>query len=108
MHATEPERFSRLCREGLAALDHILEHKPDHVHDEIAGATRCIVQVRDALIAARRRGAPAGEGELLGHVNSLLSVLIAAEFPLAGVRWQRVKQARDEYEHVLARLPDRR
>lgn len=108
MNASDPERFSLLCREGLQALDHILEHKPDHVHDELAGATRCIVHVRDALIEARRRGEPAGEGELLGHVNSLLSVLIAAEFPLAGVRWQRVKQARDEYENVLARLPARR
>ena len=95
-------RFATLCREGLEALDHVLEHRPDHVHDEIARATRCIVHVRDELIAARRAG-DARYGDLLGHVNSLLSVLIAGEFPLAGVRWERMKRARDEYEHVLER-----
>lgn len=106
MDAHGAERFSQLCREGLEALDHVLEHKPDHVHDEIARATRCIVRVRDRLIEARRtgRGQPA---ELLGQVNSLLSALVASEFPLAGVRWQRMKQARDQYEAVVERLVQR-
>ena len=29
---------------------------------------------------------------------------VASEFPLVGVRWDRLKHARDQYEEVLARL----
>ena len=90
---------ARECRDGVAALDHVLEHRPDHVHDTIADATRCLARLRDRLIEAARERHP--DAPLLAHANALLSLLVASEFPLVGVRWTRLKMARDELQALL-------
>ena len=89
-----------LCRAGLKALDEVLASSQPPEKDLIAEATRCMARHRDALIEKKRRG----EGEVvqrLTQVNALLSELVAAEFPLVGVRRKRIEAAREAYRRLL-------
>jgi hypothetical protein len=38
----------------------------------------------------------------LRQVNSIISAIVAGEFPLMGIRWQRIEGARDLLKQVLA------
>ena len=91
-----------LCRGGLEALDELLATQSPTQKDLIAEATRCVARYRDALIAERRRGRDSSEDKL-GQVNALLSELVAAEFPLVGVRRKRIEAARDAYRKMIQR-----
>lgn len=89
------------CRKAAKAFDMIVEDKPQTTHERLAGAVQCIVRLRDALIAARRADASAqGNDKFLVSVNSILSLASSAEFPLVGIRWERVIAIRDAL-HVL-------
>ena len=89
-----------LCREGLKALDAVLASSQPPEKDLIAEATRCIARHRDALIHDLRRGDRVVE-QRLTQTNALLSELVAAEFPLVGVRRKRIEAARDAYRRLL-------
>jgi hypothetical protein len=82
------------CAEAaLAALDRALEDRPERVYDDLADAVRCIVRLRGELITERRNG------ELGGHLercSAILSLVVGAEYPLAGIRRDRIRQAREE------------
>lgn len=77
---------------ALAALDRALDDKPDKVYDDLAEAVRAIVRLRDRLIAERRDGRPVSSD--LDRVNAVLSLTVGGEYPLAGVRRERIEQAR--------------
>jgi hypothetical protein len=89
-----------LCQRGLEALDRALAGEVSPEKDPIAVATRCTAELRDELITQLRRGDPDAE-PLLVQANALLSDLVAAEFPLAGLRRDRVEKARDAYRRLL-------
>ncbi len=93
-----------LCRAGLDALDEVLASKSPPKKDLLAEATRCMSRFRDALIELKRDG-DAEAPSRLSQANALLSELVAAEFPLVGVRRERIKNARDAYERLLNELP---
>ena len=88
------------CQKGLDALDEVLASSQPPEKDLIAEATRCVARYRDALIDEKRSGDAAAERRL-PEVNSLLSELVAAEFPLVGVRRKRIEAARDAYERMM-------
>ena len=88
-----------VCQKGLDALDAVLAEKAPPEKDLIAEATRCVARYRDALIDGKRSGDAAAERRL-PEVNSLLSELVAAEFPLVGVRRKRIEAARDAYRRM--------
>ena len=89
-----------LCRKGLEALDEVLASGAPPEKDLLAEATRCAARYRDALIEAKRGGDASAERRL-PEVNALLSELVAAEFPLVGVRRKRIEGARDAYSRLL-------
>ena len=88
-----------LCRNGLEALEELLARQSPPEKDLIAEATRCVARYRDELIAKRRQAHEPPQ-ERLGEVNALLSELVAAEFPLVGVRRKRIEAARDAYRKM--------
>lgn len=89
-----------LCDDALRGLDAVLAAKHPPERDLIADATRCIAHLRDQLIERRRAGA-LGADVLLAQANALLSELVAAEFPLVGVRKKRIETARDACRRLL-------
>ena len=80
------------CQAAVAALDHALADRPDKVYDDLAEAVRCLVRLRDELRTRSREGASAGRVQ---RCNAILSMVIGSEYPLAGIRRDRVQQARD-------------
>lgn len=79
---------------AVAALDRALDDRPDHIHDDLSAAVRCVAALRDELI--ERKHAAAEAPDRLARVNALLSQLVAAEYPLDGVRRQRIEQVRGQ------------
>ena len=83
-----------LCDQAVRELDTVLAAKHPPQQDLIADATRCMARLRDELIERRRAGGLRDES-LLPQANAILSELVAAEFPLVGVRKKRIETARD-------------
>jgi hypothetical protein len=92
--------MSDVCQKGLDALDEVLASNAPPEKDLIAEATRCMARYRDELIEHKRSGDAAAERRL-PEVNALLSELVAAEFPLVGVRRKRIEAARDAYRKLM-------
>ncbi len=103
MSSTTDDRVCEHCRAAVATLDRVLEERPDKIHDEIVDAVGCVVRLRDNLIEQRRAGDTSRRlQDQLDHANAVLSVMAGGVYPLVGVRWQRVEQARDELKRLLA------
>lgn len=77
---------------ALAALDRAAADSPEDVPEDLAHANRRIAELRDVLIAQSRAGEPVGDR--LKRLNAVLSTTVAAEFPLEGIRRDRIKHAR--------------
>lgn len=92
------QRYER----ALASLNEVLQDRPGIVHDDLEAATQSIVAVRDALLDAARHGATESKNAL-PQVNSLLSLIVSAEFPLVGLRWKRIESARDSLQELARR-----
>ena len=93
-------QLDELCTQGIEALDRALAGEAAPENDPVAAATRCTAALRDQLIARLRRGERGAE-PLLAQANALLSELVAAEFPLAGFRRERIEKAREAYRRLL-------
>jgi hypothetical protein len=90
------------CRDAVAALDHALRDRPDRIYDDLVRAVRCVVQFRDALIEALDdTEAPPALADRLVRANAILSVLVGGEYPLAGLREDRIRNARDALRALL-------
>ena len=83
-------------RTALRVLDRVLEESPERMTGELPEAVRALVRLRDRLIELRR--ADRGSRDLqerLERTNAILSVVTGGEYPLVGVRRQRIVEARD-------------
>ena len=89
---------SDCCRAAVAALDRALDDRPGKVYHDLADAVRCLVQLRNELTARRREGEP---GDRLQRCNAILSMVVGGEYPLAGLRRDRMRKARDELASLL-------
>jgi hypothetical protein len=94
------ENYRALCETAVAALDEVLAEHPDKINDELNEAARCLVRTRDGLIDQRRQGENVQSH--LDQVNAILSVVVGSEYPLVGVRWDRVQEARNGLAALLA------
>ncbi len=78
---------------ALAALDRALGEQS--AYGDLVEASRLLVAVRGILIAERRRGLPDPDRRL-DRLNAILSLVVAAEYPLEGARRDRIATARRE------------
>lgn len=92
-----------LCRDAVGRLDYLLRNHPAETADDLTGAVRCAVRLRDMMIERRRQGrGDAGQDARLRQVNAVISAIVAGEFPLMGIRWKRIEGARDLLREVMA------
>ena len=91
---------SDCCRVAIAALDRALDDRPIiyKIYHDLAEVARCLVLLRTELTARRREGEP---GDRLERCNAVLSMVIGGEYPLAGLRRDRLRKARDELASLL-------
>jgi hypothetical protein len=84
----------------VAAMDRVLCDQPDVVYEDLVEAVRQLIGLRDKLIDQQRRGATIGDR--LDRLNAILSLVVAAEYPLEGERRERVETARRELAGLLS------
>ena len=72
---------------ALAGLDRVLAERP-HADGHVLSA------VAHELSAFRDQLAASGERQRLGHVNAVISVVLAAHYPLGDVPWGEMEKAR--------------
>ena len=92
------------CREAIGKLDYLLRNHPAETADELTQAVRSTVDLRDRMIEHRHAQGAQNDAQnrRLREVNSIISAIVAGEFPLIGIRWQRIESARDLLQQVLA------
>jgi hypothetical protein len=86
------------CRAAVAAFDRALDDRPDKIYHDLAEVVRCLVRLRTELTAGRRQGELV---DRLERCNAVLSMVIGGEYPLAGLRRDRMQRARDELATLL-------
>ena len=86
-------------------LDRVVKESPERIAGELPEAVRTLVWLRDRLIDLRRAdpGSPEVESRL-GRTNAILSVVTGGEYPLVGVRRQRIVEARDALAELAEEL----
>ena len=100
---TAPEAVRACGQAALAAFDEALSHAPAKEGHALSAATRRLSQFRDALIACQREsGATAASSSGLQTVNGVISLCLAAQFPLGDIPWPAIKQGRDALAQILA------
>lgn len=98
------DELRALAQHALQVIERVLAEKSaKQEFQDTAEAARCIVRMRDHLIGrVRAEGPSSGARETLEHVNVLLSMVGAAEFPLSGIHWDRMQKTRDLLKEMLA------
>lgn len=102
MDAQLIKELSREWDQALQALETVLDERPGEHVAEISEAVRCLIKARDRLIDVRRTEGLSMEGkDHLCQINAMLSVVASLEYPLAGLRWQRLKLVHDGLTKML-------
>jgi hypothetical protein len=89
-----------LAQEAADRYDHVVSDRPEALHEALTEAAARVIQLRDAVIArAREEGDTARED--LAAVSAVLSLAYSAQFPISGLRWDRMEQTRDALRDLL-------
>jgi hypothetical protein len=88
------------ARGALAAVDKALAEKPHKEGHTFSAAAQSLCMVRDSL-GARDKGDPLRR-RWLGHINAVISVVLAGHFPLGSVPWEEIAKARDWLAEFVA------
>lgn len=80
---------------ALASLDRLIAVSAPATVEEAMQALRCVVALRDILVAERRaKGATPALDARLSCINAVLSLTWSGAVPIMGFRRERLEQAR--------------
>ena len=89
-------------REALAHIDKALADRPKRDGQTLKSAIQGVATFRDHFIARHRSEGGTRWRPVLERVNAVLSVVMAAEFPIGEVPWDELEKARGWLDDVLA------
>lgn len=89
---------------ALAALDGIDVEQQSQADPALDKVMQRLVRLRDVLIAQRREGQDCDEW--LTRINRVLSGIFGVEYPVGGIQWQRIAEARDDLRDMLDSLEE--
>ena len=93
-------------REALARIDAALADRPRRDDQTLKAAIQALAAFRDRYITRHRREGGTRWRADLERVNAILSVVMAAEFPIGDVSWDELVKARGWLADVLSRETD--
>ncbi len=82
-------------REALSQVDRALAARPARDGYALTAAVQGLAALRDDVIARHRRDGGTRWRGTLERVNAVISVVMAAEFPLGEMPWAELERARD-------------
>jgi hypothetical protein len=88
------------ANDALAAVDKALAEKPHKEGHTFSAAAQSLCAVRDSL-STRDKHDPLRR-RWLGHINAVISVVLAGHFPLGSVPWDEIAKARDWLAEFVA------
>ena len=88
-------------RDALAHVDRALGDRPKRDGETLKAAIQNLARFRDHLIARHRHEGGTRWRPELERVNAVLSVVMAAEFPIGEVPWDELAKARDWLDALL-------
>jgi hypothetical protein len=91
---------------ALQAVEGVLQEKgslsPHEVSGHFSHAVRCVVELRDRIIAdANGQGNNLPHSLKLNNVNALISMMASIEYPRVGIQWSRIEEVRDGLKRML-------
>lgn len=97
------EELSEAGRRARAAVDQVLHDRPNKIGHDFSEAVIGLSKLREQVIAERRAD-PTSEALLhrLGRLNSVLSVLIGAHYPLGDIPWDCLEKSRGVLAEIVA------
>lgn len=83
-------------RDALGILDRMVAERPADHFQPMSEAVRKLIEMRNGLIAHHRAdgGGKPPEGSL-SDLNAMISVAIGAQYPIVGIKRERIEQTRD-------------
>jgi hypothetical protein len=91
---------------ALALIDQVLGKRPDKDDAALAAGARDLCVYRDALILRQRAASTDADArQRLSHVNAVLAVVLAVEFPIDAVPWDELEKARTWLADLVAKDP---
>jgi hypothetical protein len=87
--------------EAIAAVDQLLEDRPDKVGHDFSAATRRLATWRDALVQRQRHSPARRDNSALERVNAAISVILGGQFPLGRVPWPEIARVRQQLHELL-------
>ncbi len=91
--------------EALTHIDRTLAARPHRDGHEIAAAVRCLAAFRDHYVERHRREGGGRYRTTLERVNAIISVAMAAEFPIGEVPWDELEKARGWLDEIVRDAP---
>ena len=81
-------------RNALQHLDRAIASRPVRDGRALSEAVGQLAAFRDVLIAAHRQEGGPKYRSTLDRINAVMSVILAAEFPIGEIPWEEVDKAR--------------
>lgn len=88
-------------RDALARLDQALTDRPKRDGRTLKDAIQKVGLFRDHVVALHRAEGGTRWRPELERINAVLSVVMAAEFPIGEVPWDELEKARDWLDALL-------
>ena len=104
MDAIERDRVRTQLQAVLDALEAVRPDAAAEPLHTLAGPTRQLTTIRNAVIAAQHNDEPIGAPDLLQRLNQLASVMAGIEYPLGGVHWPRIEAVRKELGALISAI----
>ena len=86
--------WARAAREALRRIDEALADRPKRDGATLKAAVQALAQARDAVVALHRHEGGTRWRATLEPLNAVISVVMAAEFPIGEVPWGELDAAR--------------
>ena len=98
-----PGELSEAGKRALAAVDQVLNDRPNKIGHDFSEAVIGVSQLREQVIRERRAD-PSSHALLqrLGRLNSVLSVLVGAHYPLGDIPWDCLEESRGILAEIVA------
>ena len=95
------ETTEALAEACIADLRHALDRPPPEVSSQVDRVEQGLARLRDRLIDGLHRAPAGADRTALDRVNAVISLVVAVEYPAAGIQRDLLTQAHDALNDLV-------